>query len=173
MTIYSAWQEHEAVTIAYLDVGDKATSRMVEPHSLVYYECAWYIKCHCLLRNQVRNFAVHRIVKAKPSGKFFDPDHRIIAGVLNGHFLEYSEVSDISVRCVNAIRNYVLSNPLANNQHLTSDCSGHFILFIPTMPEHEIIQWILFQGGNVELLEPARLRGKIVEAAQKIVKKHT
>lgn len=172
MTIYRAWQEHEVVNIAYFDINDRTSMRMVEPHALVYYECSWYIKSYCLLRREIRNFAIHRITGAECCGKYFEPDQAIIDSVLNEHFLEYSEVRNITIRCANGIRNYVLSNPLVRDQALAPDGAGHFFLHIPAMPEHEIIQWVLFQGGEAELLQPVELRKKLVDAAQKISKKH-
>ncbi|MDD5697881.1 MAG: WYL domain-containing protein [Victivallaceae bacterium] len=173
MTIYQAWQEHEAIQINYLDVNGNSTSRLIEPHALVYYECAWYIKGFCLLRQEIRNFAMHRIVEAEHGNKYFEPDQQIIDSLLNDHFLEYLEVSDIQVRCANSIRGYVLSNPLHRCQTFTPDGPNYFLLHIPAMPEHELIQWVLYQGGNVELRHPVELCSKIADAAEKILEKHT
>ncbi|MFA7231716.1 MAG: WYL domain-containing protein, partial [Victivallaceae bacterium] len=88
MTVFSAWQKHEALDIVYNDLSGRGTSRRVEPHALVYYECSWYFKGFCLLRNEVRNFAVHRITQAVKTGLFFDPDNKIIDRVLNDQFLD-------------------------------------------------------------------------------------
>lgn len=172
MTVYAAWQKHEAIDIVYQDVQGHQTKRLVEPHALVYYGCSWYIKGHCLLRDEVRNFAVHRIVEAVPTGKFFEPDFAIIDSVLNDRFLDYDNLTGIELRCRNRIKSYLIGKPLHREQEIVPDDDTHFLLHIPAMPEHELIQWTLFQAGDVEIITPVELRAKVFAAAQAIAAQH-
>ena len=172
MTVYTAWQEHEAIDIVYLDVHGNQTRRLVEPHALVYYECSWYFKGHCLLREEVRNFAVHRIVRADKTGRFFEPDFAIIDSVLHDRFLDYAEVTGIEWRCDNSIKSHLVGNPLHREQEIVPDGDTRFRLCIPALPEHEIVQWTLYQAGAAEILTPPELRQKVVEASRVITQKH-
>jgi predicted DNA-binding transcriptional regulator YafY len=47
-----------------------------------------------------------------------------------------------------------------------------FRLLIPAIPEHEILQWVLYQAGKAEVIKPASLRSKVRKKAQKIADNH-
>lgn len=172
MTVFHAWQQHEALDIIYADAKNLESKRRIEPHALVYYQCSWYVKGFCLKRNEVRTFALHRIVDAQKSGLFFEPDDKIISSVLNDHFLEYKEISGIELRCDVEIKSFVTGTPLHRNQQIEPVDNKSFRLLIPAMVEHEILQWVLYQAGKAELVKPASLRSKIRKKAQKIAGNH-
>ena len=123
-------------------------------------------------RNEVRTFALHRIVDAQNSGLSFEPDDKIINSVLNDHFLEYKEISGIELLCDFDIKSFVTGNPLHRNQQIKPVDEKSFRLLIPAIPEHEILQWVLYQAGKAEVIKPAGLRGKVHKKAQKIADNH-
>ncbi len=172
MTVFSCWQIRHNVEIEYRDINDQITRRLIEPHALVYYGTSWYVKARCLLRHEIRNFAIHRMVVATASTRDFEPDRKIINGLLDDKFLTYAEITDIKLLCDNRIRNFVEASPLHRHQTLEPCGQEHFLLLLPAMPEHEIIQWILYQAGNAQLLEPAFLRETINHAATVIATAH-
>ena len=172
MTVFQAWQQHEALDIIYADSKNLESKRRIEPHALVYYQCSWYVKGFCLKRNEVRTFALHRIVSAKNSGRCFEPDDKIINSVLNDHFLEYKEISGIELLCDFDIKSFVTGSPLHRHQQIEPVDEKSFRLLIPAIPEHEILQWVLYQAGKAEVIKPASLRSKVRKKAQKIAEKH-
>jgi predicted DNA-binding transcriptional regulator YafY len=173
MTVFTAWQNHRALDITYTDVHDKTSRRTIEPHALVYYECAWYVKCICHLRNEVRNFAINRITSAVELPTGFEPDAAIINSVINDCFLEYDNISDIKILCAREIKPHIVGKPLHRKQNIETISDAEFILHIPSMPEHELFQWLLAQTGSAQLLEPQKLRDKVKKIAEKIVNLHT
>ena len=172
MTVFNAWQNHEALNITYSDVKSRNSKRRIEPHALVYYQCSWYVKGVCLMRDEIRTFALHRIVATRQTGLFFEPDDDIINSVLNDHFLEYEEIFDIELLCNFDIKSFVTGSPLHRNQKIVPVNKKSFKLLIPAIPEHEILQWALYQAGKVEVLKPAGLRDKVRKTARKIADNH-
>lgn len=172
MTVFDCWQNRRTMTIEYRDINEQITSRKIEPHALVYYGTSWYVKSRCLLRREIRNFAVHRMRSATALETTFAPDMKIINSLLEDHFLNYREITDIKLLCDNRIKNFVEASPLHRNQTITPYDDNHFLLLLPSHPEHEIIQWILYQAGQAQLLEPVFLRNKISHAAAEIAAKH-
>jgi predicted DNA-binding transcriptional regulator YafY len=172
MPVFAAWQERKALKITYVDIREKVSQRTIEPHALVYYESSWYIKSVCLLRNKVRNFAIHRITAAEKLQFGFNPNPAIINSIINDNFLEYKRVSHIKILCNNEIKTRIAGKPLHRAQLIEAFSKTQFILHIPAMPEHELLQWILSQAGNVQLLEPDKLCQKIKIIAKNIAALH-
>lgn len=172
MAVFSCWQKHRVIEIEYRDINEQITCRRIEPHALVYYGASWYVKARCLLRREIRNFAVHRVSKATALEATFYPDKSIVNRLLDDHFLDYQEIAGIRLLCNNRVKNFVEASPLHRDQAIEPYDGDRFLLLLPSMPEHEIIQWTLYQAGQVQLLEPAFLREKISRAAAVIAAAH-
>jgi len=172
MTVFCCWQNHNLVEIKYRDISEQVTTRQIEPHALVYYGTSWYIKARCLLRDEIRNFAIHRIISTEALEYEFTPDKAIVDGLLEDKFLNYEEVTDIEFICINRIKNFLEAGPLHRDQSIKPYDDDHFLFKVPAMPEHELIQWILYQAGDATLLKPEQPKQKIREAAERLLKQH-
>ncbi len=172
MTIFNCWQNHEVVEITYRNINDMETLREIEPHALVYYGSSWYTKAKCLLRDETRNFAIHRIVAATAKDESFIPDSKIINDLNEDKFLEYDKVENIEIICNNSIKNFIEATPLHKDQITEKLNDEQTILKLPSMVEHELIQWVLYQAGVAEIISPKEIRQKVQAAAQKIVQRH-
>ncbi len=173
MTVFRAWQMHEAINITYEAVDGSKSERMVEPHILAFYDQAWYIKGWCCLREEIRSFAIHRIVKAEPSNRFFEPDQELIKRVSNGDFLQYEKVENIEIICENELKTFVESKPFHHAQTIKPYDREHILLLIPAAPEHEIVKWVMYQSGKAKLLNPPALIQKINEKSRILAKMHS
>ena len=125
-----------------------------------------------LLRDEIRTFAIHRIVAATEKEKYFEPDSKIISDLNDDKFLDYDEVKDIKVICDNGIKNFIEATPLHKDQGTEKLNDEQILVKIPSMVEHELIQWTLYQAGMAEIIAPKEMRQKVQEAAQQIVQKH-
>ena len=173
-TVFDAWRQREALNIKYCDRNGRETERCIEPHVLTYYCENWYIKGFCLERNDVRFFAVHRITEATPSGKYFEPDQLLIHETgKNRVFIYQNQVKNIEIACSAEIAGYINEQYEYYNETITEQPDGSVIVSIPEAPEHEIIKWVLAEGGNAKVLKPASLAMKIVKAAEKVAKVNT
>ncbi|MDD3127235.1 MAG: WYL domain-containing protein [Candidatus Izemoplasmatales bacterium] len=172
MNIFHCWQNHEAVNITYEDADGKRSDRMVEPHALVYYDRSWYVKGFCLKRNQRRTFAIHRIVAAAKSGKYFEPDEKIISSTTADNFLEYNRIENVKILCHKSIKSFLAAKPLHTEQIIEKVDNEHFSVLVPSVPEPEIIHWVLYQAGLARVLEPMPLKKMVKTAAKKIMQEH-
>ncbi len=167
-TVFTAWQEHEALDIEYRTKDGDISARRIEPHVLTYYNAAWYIKGFCLKQNDVRVFALHRIINAEPTAKFFDPDPLIIQAAKNHQIFTYETIKNIKITCSSTIAGYINEQHQFYDEEIEEHDDGSVTVYIPEAPEHEIVKWILSEGGNAKVIKPKKLAKKIVKAAQKI-----
>jgi predicted DNA-binding transcriptional regulator YafY len=172
MTMFQAWQNHEAVDIVYESADCTMTERRIEPHLFAFYDQAWYVKGMCHLRNVVRSFAVHRIIKAQNTGLYFELDQALIKRTAAGDFLEYPQIENIEIVCANELKSFIKVKPFHPAQTFTKYDDTHFLLKIPAVPEHEIVKWVLYQSGHAKLIKPAQLKLKINDIAKNIAEIH-
>ena len=71
-TIFQGWQNTRCVKIAYADWKGEVSERIIEVHTLVFYNNSWYTKSFCRLKKQPRTFALRRI-KRRSSSKGISP----------------------------------------------------------------------------------------------------
>ena len=168
-TAFIAWQEHEALDIEYSTKDGDCSTRRIEPHVLTYYNAAWYIKGYCLKKKDIRVFALHRIVSAAGTGKYFEPDPLIIQAAKNRQIFTYKTIKNIEINCSAAIAGYINEQHQFYNEEIKEQDDGSVTVYIAEAPEHEIVKWILSEGGNAKVIKPQKLAKKIVTAAQLVV----
>ena len=168
--VFDAWQKHEALDIEYATRDGEISERRIEPHVLTYYNSAWYIKGFCLKQNDVRVFAIHRIRNAEPCDKYFEPDPLIIKEAENGKIFQYDTIKNIEIHCSKAIAGYVREQHDFHNEDVAENDDGSVSVFIKEAPEHDILKWVLSEGGAAKVVKPKSLAKKIVQAAEKVAK---
>ena len=171
-TVFEAWQLHKTLDLVYHSVADDVTERTIEPHVLVYQNSSWFIKARCLLRDEVRTFAVHRIKEAEINDSNFDLDTDIIEQVRNGQLFDYHKIKDIKIHCEQALRPYVIDKSLHSRQKIERHADGSFTVTIPDATEYDIISWVLAQAGKATLQTPKTIKSKIAKISAEITKKH-
>lgn len=172
MTVFRAWQNHEAVNITYEATDGTKSERLIEPHIFAFYEQAWYVKGWCWLREKVRSFAIHRIVKAEPSNRFFEADQELIKRAGQGDFFEYGKIENVEIICENELKSFIKAKPFHKSQKITVSDKTHFLLMIPAVPEHEIIKWVMYQSGKAKLVNPPSIIQKIREISLNLAQMH-
>ena len=164
MTVFSAWQQHRCIRISYADYAGNNTSRIIEPHTLVFYENSWYTKgwCHC--KKAPRTFALQRISSAELLHATFEPDKDILASVNVDDFLGFQKVKMVKLKTSNFVRERLKVSPLHSRQEISGDT-----VTIPAINKETLFPFLLAQRDNVELLEPAELRAEFKAELQKIL----
>lgn len=172
LTLFDAWKEQHTVNIVYSDISDKRTARELEPHALVFRDSAWFVRGYCMLRDEPRTFAMHRIVEAEVTDNYFDPDINIINSIESGAIFTYDQYQDIEIKCDKKILNYIEEKPVHGEQKITKHRDGSFTLFIPAMAKHEAVQFVLYQIGDAKALKPKEFVVEVAEIAAKIAGEH-
>ncbi|MBE6376332.1 MAG: WYL domain-containing protein [Lentisphaerae bacterium] len=153
-TIFQGWQTNHRVKIAYADWQGELTGRIIEPHTLVFFNNSWYTKAFCHLKKQPRTFALRRIRQAELLTSDFEPDKEIISSVNPDDFLGFEKITNVKLQVKNYTLDRLKSSPLHSKQIIHSDGTVE----IPAISKEVLFPFLLSQEGNAVLIEPAYLR---------------
>ena len=170
--VFDGWRRRESMNIVYRSITGNLTERTIEPHVLVYNDSSWFIKAYCLMRDEIRTFAVHRIQSAELTGLRYELNLEIVRIVREGFLFSYHKTKNIRIQCESSLAPYVIDQPLHSHQKIEKYADSSFTVTLPEATEHDVISWVLSQGGQAKLLAPKYLKSRIAKIAMEIVEKH-
>jgi len=174
--IYSCIKEKRSIDIVYNALHSKETSeRRVDPYGLVFYEGAWILISYCHLREDMRNFALDRILSLRKTNLYFRSKENFDLDEYLSHswgIVYDKENVNVTVRFSEKVAEYILRkdkwHPSEKRKILPS---GEVELSFTVPGVNEIRRWICAWIPHVEVIEPEwfreRLRKELLEAAQK------
>ena len=166
LTVFQGWQNNRSVKIAYADSKGELTERVIEPHTLVFFNNSWYTKGMCLLKKQPRTFALRRINSAELLEKKFTPDKEIIASVNPDDFLGFEKILNVKL----LVKSYALDRLRSSPLHRKQVIHEGGIVEIPSVAREVLFPFILSQEGNAVLLEPLSLKEELKASLEKMLK---
>ena len=164
-TLFQAWQNNHCVKIAYADWQGDITERIIEPHTLVFFNNSWYTKAFCRLKDQPRTFALRRMKRAELLKSDFEPDKTIIESVNPDDFLGFEKIRNVKLHAENYSLDRLKSSPLHTHQVIHDDGTVE----IPAVAKEVLFPFILSQEGHVRLIEPAELKAELKIKLQKML----
>ena len=167
-TLFQGWQTNHCVKIAYADWQGELTERIIEPHTLVFFNNSWYTKAFCHLKNQPRTFALRRIKRAELLKGDFEPSKEIIASVNPDDFLGFEKIKNVKLHADSYALDRLKSSPLHTHQIIHDDG----IVEIPAVAKEVLFPFILSQEGRVQILEPADLKSELKNKLQKMLEQY-
>jgi len=165
MALFQGWQNNLCVKIAYADWQGELSERIIEPHTLVFFNNSWYTKAFCRLKKQPRTFALRRIKSAEILKTEFTPDRKIIDSVNPDEFLGFEKIKNVKLHAANYALDRLKSSPLHSGQIIHADGTVE----IPAVAKEVLFPFILSQEGSVTLLEPADLKARFKAELQDIL----
>ena len=163
-TIFQGWQNTRCVKISYADWKGEVSERIIEVHTLVFYNNSWYTKSFCRLKKKPRTFALRRIKKAELLKGDFTPDKEIIDSVNPDDFLGFEKIRNVKLQAGSNSLDRLRSSPLHREQKIKRTGTVE----IPAVAREVLFPFILSQAGDVKLLAPARLRDEFKELLKKM-----
>ena len=158
MTIFQGWQSLHCVEISYSDFKGELSERVIEPHTMVFYNNSWYTKAMCHKKNEPRTFALARIHKARLlEYDDFELDMQIVKSVNPDDFLGFAKVKNVKIKVDSYALDQLRAAPLHRNQQINADNT----VDIPSVAREVLFPFILAQRGNAVLLAPAELREEL------------
>jgi predicted DNA-binding transcriptional regulator YafY len=138
------------------------TQRKIDPYKLVERHGVWYVISWCHLRNEMRNFALHRIREYKmlEDERFrHREDVDIEKYLANAFQIEHGD-GDLPIKIkFNAIATrYIIERKWHDTQVLTPHDDGTCTLEFVSQSLDEVKRWVLYYGANAEVLAPESLR---------------
>ena len=168
MTLFQAWQSNNCVKISYSDWQGELSERVIEPHTLVFFNNAWYTKAFCRLKRSPRTFALQRIKSAELTGKSFTTKKEIISSVTPDNFLGFEKVRNVKLHAEKCALDRLKASPLHSRQVIHKDGT----VDVPAVSKEVLFPFILSQEGNVRLLEPAELKTELKSLLQKMAEQY-
>jgi predicted DNA-binding transcriptional regulator YafY len=166
-TISQALLTRKRVQICYYSRHqDSETNRQISPQRLIYYRDNWYLDSWCHWRKGLRSFSVDAIKQVEIlSESAKDIDEQYLNDELASGYGIFSgaETLQAELRFSPRIARWVSRELWHSQQQSYYDESGYYILQIPYSQDTELIMDILKHGPEVEVLQPADLRRKVVQ----------
>ena len=166
LAVFEGWQNHRCLRISYADYIGNISERIIEPHTMVFYNNAWYTKGFCKLKKEPRTFALHRIRKAELLTSVFTPDDAIIESINPDEFLGFEKVRDVKLKVGTMTLDRLNAAPLHSQQELGSDG----IVMIPAVTKEVLFPFLFSSRGDAVLLEPEDLRAELKNELQTMLK---
>lgn len=170
--VLDGWRDSRLLEIQCRDDSGTTSTRRVEPHALFLAAGAWYIRGHCRLRREVRNFAIHRCQDARLIAEHFRRSPAILAGLNAGNPFDYREVRNVVLRTDAEKAPVLREREWFPGQTLDEHRDGTLTFRFPSAPEPLLLRWILSYAPHITILEPEELRIQIHEIAHKLQQQH-
>jgi predicted DNA-binding transcriptional regulator YafY len=154
----------------YNRADDRETEREISPQRLVHYRDNWYADAWCHLRKDLRSFAVDAMrearlleVKAKEvSAAQLDEHLGSGYGIFAGRDVQWAKL-----RFSASAARWVSSQQWHPKQRASFEKDGRYVIEVPYADDRELVMEILKYGADVEVLSPAALRKRVLEASRK------
>ena len=166
--IFDAWRMHQVVELTYHKPNEAESPRHFEPHILAFRNGVWYTKGHEHESKDVKVYAIQRVTDVKYAGDTFVSDKKLIEDTRKNGLFVYPRISGIRLRCDASIAFYLREHQHVKQFKVEPQTDGSLIITLKPAFEHEVIRWILGEGGKIEVLEPLDLRRKIADAGKRI-----
>jgi predicted DNA-binding transcriptional regulator YafY len=164
--VAKATLERKQITIQHFNRQTGNTvGRTISPQQLVHYRDNWYVDAWCHLRKEVRSFAVDAITECEQidvDAKELDAD-QLRSSMQSGYGIFGGAVKGWAMLKFTPERaRWVKHEEWHPDQKGHEESDGSYVLKIPYADERELIGDILRFGHDVEVLEPLKLREKII-----------
>jgi predicted DNA-binding transcriptional regulator YafY len=143
------------------------TSREISPQRLTRYRDSWYLDAWCHLREGLRSFSVDAVQKLEISSQpAIDTDENQLNKELESGYGIFSgaDTEQAVLRFSPKLARWVSNELWHPEQGSEYDDNGYFILRVPYSNDTELMMDILKYGAQVEVLEPLKLRDKMLDA---------
>lgn len=167
--VFKAWRAHLCLDIDYTGYNGEFSSRRIEPHALVFFNNAWYVKGVCQMRRETRIFALHRIRNAGVSEVSFTPSKEIINSVTVDDFLGFQRIKNVKISVTPRMRQRLQVYPLHSKQKFNIDNT----IELPEVSKETLFPFLLSAGGDAVIMSPKSLRSEFAETLKDMLKEYT
>ncbi|RZJ76359.1 MAG: YafY family transcriptional regulator [Flavobacterium sp.] len=164
-----------SVQLTYRAFGkEEDTERLVEPIGIFHEHNSWYTIAWCHLRESYRQFRVDRIVDVVPTDQ---PQQERTS--LKEYYRQHAEANaSIPVTKAVIMAHKSVSIYMEEQKHyfgfVSEKAVGDFIemTFLSQSLEEGLARWYLMFADNCEILEPPRLKDRVVELLEGMLQKY-
>lgn len=168
-TLFEAIRKRKRVRFKYRSISSgEVTTRDVEPYHLYNFEGVWYLCGFCLLRQEIRDFALDRMadVVVLPEEFNVPPDFDPEEYLSRAFRMFRGGTTRIVVRFDSYQARWIRERIWHPTQRITELDDGGLLFEVEANPE-EIKRWVIGYGSHAEIVSPPSLREEVKEEIQK------
>lgn len=168
--ILKAIRERRRVLIKYHSFSrDSIDERKVDPYHLYNFEGVWYFCGYCHLREEMRDFALDRIIDIKLLNERFQKpkDFDFYDYIRSAFRINKGDVEKIKIKFDSYQARWIKERIWHETQKI-EDLPDGGIIYEVTANREEIKRWVMGYGSHAEVLEPESLRDEIKEEIKKL-----
>ncbi|SFL55781.1 Predicted DNA-binding transcriptional regulator YafY, contains an HTH and WYL domains [Gracilibacillus orientalis] len=148
--------------------GNRHSVRTAAPYGLVLIQGSWMLVARCDMRQDIRHFRLSRMTQLINLEEQFE---------LPAHFdlREYTPPDDRNLRVLLRFNHDIADKVKESNYHYIEGMEEHQDGLHVVLRVHqldELLQWVLSWGASVIVLEPESFKNRILEEAQKMLKRY-
>lgn len=161
--IERAVSERRCLRLEYDSVESGETSRVVEPHFIIFRGRAFYFVAYCRLRKELRTFRLERVQNIDLLEEHFTPQQ----GVTPDSYFEGSwelgggEPVEVVIRFTGHSAKRVGSVMHHPKETKQKGRNGDLVYRVTVRGMEEIQRWVLGFGDEARVLEPKRMRDNL------------
>ena len=152
---------------------EKAIEREVDPYRLWYVNNGLYLVGHDYLKNDLRVFAVERILSAKLTNRRFEisNDFDFEKFTQTAFSMVWGEPQEVKIRFAPSQAPYIKERTWHSSQKIESQSDEGVILTIHVADLDEVKRWLIGFGAEAEVLHPDGLRTGIAAECASIARR--
>lgn len=167
---FDAIKERKRLQIKYYTISrDEVSERKIDPYHLFNFEGIWYLVAYCHKREEVRDFALDRIIDLKVLNERFNitPGFNIKDYLRKSFRIYKGGEEEITLHFDKYQARWIRERIWHESQILEERDDGSLILKIKGNRE-EIKRWIVGYGSHVKVVKPESFRKEIEEEIKKL-----
>lgn len=170
-SILEAIRLKKQLSFEYQKFGDETHSaRICEPKQLKEYKGIWYMLAHYPETNELRTFALDRIVSSEVLDKGQETDlfeeTRTYYNDTVGVTRTSNKKEQIRITFTPQQGNYVRIQPIHQSQKVIADADGKFEVQLELIPNHEFYATLLSYGDTLLDISPEAVKGEYQRRAK-------
>lgn len=174
--IRDACEKKKTVEIDYYAPSTGETStRKIDPYKIVQHDGAWYVAGWCHHRNDMRQFAIHRIRRHRVLKDSFEiqPGFDIDKWIDSAFIFEHRDGEHmVRIRFTPVGARYALDRTWHQGQKVQKHPDGSCTLEFSTQSFDEVKRWVLPFGSGAEVLDPPELRQRVMDELQRTLRNY-
>lgn len=162
--VFEAWRRHQVLAMTYKKPNHQPEERKFEPHIIAFHRGNWYTKGYEYGTKDIKCYAIHRIIAVTFGGDTFESDKKLLNATKRNGLFEYPKIDGIQLRCDASIAFYLYEHQKMKKFKVEPQKDGSLLVTLRPAFEHEVLRWVLSEGGRIEVIYPPELRRKVAEA---------
>ncbi len=165
------YDEKQIIINYHTQHSNKTSERTVDPYMIRHQQGTWYLIAHCHKRDELRIFALNRILNLTETDvDFYKPSDFNIDKFLEDCFgiIRDEKTHHVKLKFTPYQSRWIRERQWHKTQQLTDLPDGSLLLEMDVQGLDDVKRWVLQYGGEVEVLEPEVLREDVFKEVERM-----